>query len=120
MLSREKNSFLYWGGLVLLIISFFGMDSSLLNYILIGVGTTMFLGSQIILFLREPIETFKSKPFLWSIIPLVLNIILDKLSMNFYKLGEDNYAHILLSLMFLIGLITIIRKIKLNERFFWY
>ncbi len=119
-LTRKQNGILYWGGFTFLILTLIFQKGTTVSTVLLIIGLSSFISSQLLFLIREPFSTLKSKAFLWTIIPLTINTLLDKLSMHLFKQDKPNIAMLIVVLMFVIGGYAIIRKLNLKERMFWY
>lgn len=122
ILNRKRNGVLYWGAHLFAIITLLILSTGFnyLVYIAMAISVIFFISSQVIFIIREPMSTFKSKAFLWTAIPLIINLLLNKMSSYFFSTNQSQVAFILIILMLVIGIITIVRKVILKERYFWY
>ncbi|MCC7331502.1 MAG: hypothetical protein IT232_02740 [Flavobacteriales bacterium] len=121
-ISKETNK-------SILILGYFAVFISLLlfvnkidivGYIISGCGVSLIITSKIIFIMRESFKILISKAFLWTLIPMLICFVLNKLAEYFLFSYMDTQAFVVYALSFIVALITFVRKIILNEQFFWY
>ena len=122
-LNSTMNKRLFFGGIFISAFSiiFFANKVDILGYVLISLGLIMYLLSRIFFLLRESFSIFKSKAYLWTIIPTYINLVLLSMMMGEFSNNDDSDTGLYLAFTILfIGFFTMVRKVLLKERLFWY
>lgn len=119
---KNKNRYRLFSGILLTMTSipFFTKYSNTIGYFILLLGVSLVVISMFIFFKREPPSILKSKVFLWTLIPTLINFLLLALHKYFINKDQETVAYTLLIMMFIIAIIVIIRKLILKERLFWY
>lgn len=74
------------------------------------IGSSLVIYSQYVFFKNVSMETLKSKAFLWTLIPTLICIVLNKLSKYFLFSDMETSALIVYALSIIIALITVVQN----------
>lgn len=96
--------------LVFFSIPFFMKSFDYIGYGFAFIGSSLVIYSQYVFFKNVSMETLKSKAFLWTLIPTLICIVLNKLSKYFLFSDMETSALIVYALSIIIALITVVQN----------